>query len=58
MEVKFGITMQSIITDVFPDPEALLDLGVNGYKLGQTVSAVDARPEYLREVVATPGRKG
>jgi tRNA threonylcarbamoyladenosine biosynthesis protein TsaB len=58
MEMKFGIAMQSIITDVFPDPEALLDLGVNGYKQGHTVSAIDARPEYLREVVATASHKG
>lgn len=57
MEAKFGITMQSIITDVYPDPDALLDLGTSGYNSGQTVSAVDARPEYLREEVATPGGK-
>ena len=57
MEAKFGIAMQSIITDVFPDPGALLDLGENGYKNGQIVSAIDARPEYLREEVATPGSR-
>lgn len=57
MEAKFGITMQSIATEVCPDPDSLLDLGTNGYNRGQTVSAIDARPEYLREEVATPSVK-
>ncbi len=56
LESAFGVRMKRIASEVYPDPHALLDLGIRHFEAGQTVSAVEARPEYLREQVARPSR--
>lgn len=54
LEQALNIDMLSIVDDVYPEPAALLDLGLAGYEAGLSVSAMQARPEYLREEVASP----
>jgi len=57
LESALGKKMLSVTTDVHPDPDALLNLGIDGFKSGRSIDAIDARPEYLREQVATPSKK-
>ncbi len=58
LEAAFNTHMTRVETDVYPEPDALLDLGIDGINSGRTIRAVDARPEYLREEVASfPGKK-
>jgi tRNA threonylcarbamoyladenosine biosynthesis protein TsaB len=53
LQQALHVEMASVVADVYPQPAALLDLGMAGYKAGLAVAAVDARPEYLREEVAS-----
>lgn len=58
LEAAFNTQMTRVETGVYPEPDALLDLGIDGINSGRTIRAVDARPEYLREEVAGfPGKK-
>ena len=58
LEAAFNIHMIRVETNVYPEPDALLDLGIDGFNSGRSIRAVDARPEYLREEVASyPGKK-
>ena len=56
LETAFKTEMQSVTMDVYPDPDALLNLGIDGFKSGRSIDALNARPEYLREQVATPSK--
>ena len=56
LEAAFNLRMKRVINAVHPDPDALLDLGIEGFGSGRTVDALNARPEYLREEVATPSK--
>lgn len=54
LEPALGVNVTDIQTEVFPRARDLLDLGADAFARGETVSALDARPKYLREQVATP----
>ena len=54
LEPALGATATRIVHEAFPQATDLLDLGTKGYADGRAVSALEARPEYLRERVATP----
>ena len=56
LETAFKAEMQNVTMDVYPDPEALLNLGIDGFKSGRSIDALNARPKYLREHVATPSK--
>ncbi len=56
LEKALGITMERVELDIFPEPDDLLDIGMAKMEKGETISALAATPEYLREQVATvPG---
>ena len=56
LEVALGAHATDIVLDVHPHGRDLLDLGMSGFEAGAAVAALEARPEYLRERVATlPG---
>lgn len=54
LEGALGATATRVVREAFPQAVDLLDLGTRGYADGRAVSALEARPEYLRERVATP----
>lgn len=57
IEAAIGFSMENINLDVCPKPQDLLDIGVVRMERGETITALEARPEYLREQVArTSGR--
>ena len=56
LESATGNRMQQIRMEVYPQPQDLLDIGVVKLARGETIDAMQARPEYLREKVASkPG---
>ena len=58
IESALGCLVQRINLEVKPQPQDLLDIGVVRMGRGETIAAMDARPEYLREQVATiPSKK-
>ncbi len=57
LELAAGNSMQYIRLEVYPQPQDLLDIGVVKLDRGETIDAMQALPEYLREKVASkPGR--
>ena len=56
LESALGARAGVVVMDALPQPEDLLLLGEHYFKAGLMVSAMHARPEYLREkVAAAPG---
>ncbi len=57
LEVALNITMDRVEVNIFPEPEDLLDIGMVRMEKGETITAMEATPEYLREQVANvPGK--
>lgn len=53
-----GVSVTGVRLDVTPAAEDLLVLGMDAFAGGRTISALEARPEYLREQVASlPGQE-
>ncbi|MFP6805791.1 MAG: tRNA (adenosine(37)-N6)-threonylcarbamoyltransferase complex dimerization subunit type 1 TsaB [Pseudomonadales bacterium] len=52
IELSTGISMGHLSLDVYPQANDLLDIGIARIKIGETIDAMAARPEYLREQVA------
>lgn len=58
LTVALGVTVTGIQLDATPTAQDLLHLGQAGFVARRTISALDARPEYLREQVASlPGER-
>ena len=56
LELAVGNSMQHIRLEVYPQPQDLLDIGVMKLGRGESIDAMQALPEYLREKVASkPG---
>lgn len=56
LESATGNKMQHIRAEAYPQPQDLLDIGVVKLGRGETIDAMQALPEYLREKVASkPG---
>ncbi len=53
LENAAGIVVEVIYTDVLPAATDLLQLGLFHYSRGLSVSALEAKPRYLREQVAS-----
>ncbi|MCB1644263.1 MAG: tRNA (adenosine(37)-N6)-threonylcarbamoyltransferase complex dimerization subunit type 1 TsaB [Pseudomonadales bacterium] len=54
MEASLGFEAESVRTEVYPRAEDLIQLAMMMHQKGQLIDALEARPEYLREQVATP----
>jgi tRNA threonylcarbamoyladenosine biosynthesis protein TsaB len=52
IESAIGTSVSRVNLEVCPKPEDLLDIGLAKLTRGETIAAMDARPEYLREQVA------
>ena len=52
IESSIGLTMDHINLEAYPQPGDLLDIGMARMSAGESIDAMDARPEYLREQVA------
>jgi tRNA threonylcarbamoyladenosine biosynthesis protein TsaB len=52
IESAIGAPVSRVNLEVCPKPADLLDIGLAKLTRGETISAMDARPEYLREQVA------
>jgi tRNA threonylcarbamoyladenosine biosynthesis protein TsaB len=52
IESAIGTSVSRIHLDVWPRPADLLDIGLVKMARGETLPAMEARPEYLREQVA------
>lgn len=52
IESAVGFSMLRVNLEVCPRPEDLLDIGEVKMSRSETISAMEARPEYLREQVA------
>ena len=57
IEASSGVTATHVELEVWPRARGLLELGLDAIARGETTSALDARPEYLRERVAQPSGK-
>ena len=55
LERALQATATAVSLDVLPEVVDLLRLGAVKFEAGQSIDAMSARPEYLREQVATPG---
>lgn len=53
LEQGAQVTVGDVYPDVYPTGRDLVDLGVDRHSRGLSVSAQQARPEYLREQVAS-----
>lgn len=58
LEAAMGVHTIDVVMEAFPRAGDLLDLGLHAFERGGGVNALDARPEYLRERVATPNVVG
>lgn len=56
LESALGANATDVVVECWPRAGALLAIGRDAFDRGLAVSAADARPEYLREHVAKPGR--
>ena len=54
LEAALGAIAQQVVLEAWPRSPDLLDLGMQAMEEGKAVSALEARPMYLREQVATP----
>jgi len=57
LSMATGITLKEIALEIEPIPEDFICLGEQRAKQGFATKAIEARPEYLREQVATPPKK-
>lgn len=53
IEASLGVDLLEVSDQITPQVCDLVTLGLHGLKQGKSVSALDARPVYLREEVAT-----
>ncbi|MDZ7683801.1 MAG: tRNA (adenosine(37)-N6)-threonylcarbamoyltransferase complex dimerization subunit type 1 TsaB [Gammaproteobacteria bacterium] len=58
LETALGARATDVTVECWPRARALLELGRDGFDRGIAVPGEKARPEYLREHVAKPGRPG
>lgn len=54
LESALGARVSGITLRPFPRAQDLLDLGMRVFSAGGGITALEAKPEYLRERVATP----
>jgi tRNA threonylcarbamoyladenosine biosynthesis protein TsaB len=52
IESAIGTSVSRVNLEVWPKPADLLDIGLVKLARGETIPAMEARPEYLREQVA------
>lgn len=57
LESALGTVAEQVVLEAWPRARDLLDLGLHAMAQGKAVSALEARPMYLREQVATPNIK-
>ena len=53
LEAAAGVSVTHIVPESYPSAVDLLHLGVARYQQGLSTSALEAKPEYLREIVAS-----
>lgn len=57
LEKGFGTEAVAVLPELGITPGSLLDIGIGQIRAGRVVEASAARPEYLREEVATPAAR-